>query len=313
MSTVDLTRIAGNIQALNALNSLQYVNTQLSIRQTRLSTGKRINESADDPAGLSIATTFQIRSEGLRTAVKVIGDAKNLLSISETNLRKIQELLIQMRNKGLEAQSGTIGPAERQAIQDTLRAFRDEIDQIATQAKWNNNYLLVSSTSGSVGTTDVQSFLTGPDVDSTGNAQLMRFSFTQILTGPPQYIGLNQGFYATSGSVASVNGLGLDNSAIDLTSSDATRAYTLSSIENALTIVKQGISQVGAASARLTFKEDALSAQYAQTEAAYNRIINANMAEEQVEASKLLILQQTATAMLAQANSAPQFILQLFK
>ena len=312
MATVDLTRIAGNISALNALNSLHYINTRLSVHQTRLATGKRINESADDPAGLSIATTFQVRSEGLKTALKVIGDAKNLLSIAEVNLRKIQELLISMRNKALEAQSGTIGPQERQAIQDTLRAYRDEIDQIAQQAKWNNNPLLVNATSGSTGTTSMLQFLTGPDVVN-GQAQMMTFRFTQILTGPPQYIGLDQGFYASSGSVATVDGLGLDNNALDLTTSETTRAYAVQAIEYALTIVKQGISQVGAASARLTFKEDALAAQYTQTEAAFNRIINANMAEEQVEYSKFLILQQTATAMLAQANQAPQFILNLFK
>lgn len=52
---------------------------------------------------------------------------------------------------------------------------------------------------------------------------------------------------------------------------------------------------------------------HSNVEAAYNRIMNADMAEEQVEASKLLILQQTSSAMLAQANSAPQFLLSLFR
>ncbi len=312
MATVDLTRIAGNIQALNALNSLQYINTRLSIHQTRLSTGKRINESSDDPAGLSIATTFRIRSEGLSTALKVIGDAKNLLSISETNLQKIQELLIQMRNKGMEAQSGTIGPNERQAIQDTLRAYRDEINQIAQQALWNNNFLLVGS-SGSSGPTSPLNFLVGPDIDSSGQATMMPFQFTAGSATGAGMINDNQGFFASSGSVANANGLGLDNFALDLITSEASRAYAVTSIDSALNIVKQGISQVGATSSRLTFKEEALTAQYTQTEAAYNRIINADMAREQVEASKFMILQQTSVAMLAQANQAPQFILQLFQ
>ena len=71
--------------------------------------------------------------------------------------------------------------------------------------------------------------------------------------------------------------------------------------------------KVGAFKARLTFKEDSLTVQYINTEAAYNRIMNANMAQEQVEASKFVILQQTATAMVAQANVAPQFLLTLFR
>ena len=71
--------------------------------------------------------------------------------------------------------------------------------------------------------------------------------------------------------------------------------------------------KVGAFRARLTFKEDSLTVQYINTEAAYNRIMNANMAQEQVEASKFAILQQMATAMMAHANVAPQFLLTLFR
>jgi len=99
-----------------------------------------------------------------------------------------------------------------------------------------------------------------------------------------------------------------------LTITDRTTAGTArAAIDSALTIVKQGISQVGAFSARMTFKEEALTVSHANTEAAYNRIMNATMAEEQVEASQLGLLQQTATAMLAQANAAPQYLLQLFR
>ena len=94
MATVDLTRIAGNIGALNALNSLTNINKELSIHQTRLSTGKSINEAADDPAGLSMATTFDIRRAGLKTVLNAIGDAKNLLSTAEGGLRKIQDILV---------------------------------------------------------------------------------------------------------------------------------------------------------------------------------------------------------------------------
>ena len=63
MAGVDLTRIAGNIQALNSLNSLNNINNRLATHQLRLATGKRINEASDDPAGMSIATTFDIRRQ----------------------------------------------------------------------------------------------------------------------------------------------------------------------------------------------------------------------------------------------------------
>ena len=84
-------------------------------------------------------------------------------------------------------------------------------------------------------------------------------------------------------------------------------------VNAALNIVSNEMTKIGSLTSRLTFKEDQITAAQINTEAAYNRIISANMAEEQVNASKYQILQQTATAMLAQANAAPQFLLSLFR
>ncbi len=84
-------------------------------------------------------------------------------------------------------------------------------------------------------------------------------------------------------------------------------------IEGNLDKVSVEMSKLGSLTGRLSFKEDQISAAQINTEAAYNRVMNANMAEEQVNASKYQILQQTATAMLAQANAAPQFLLSLFR
>lgn len=315
MATVDVTRIAGNIGALNALNSLQYINNQLAVHQTRLATGKRINEAADDPAGLHLATTFDVRRQGLSTALGAIGDAKNLLSTAEGGLTKIQDILVKMRNKAMEAEGDTIGSAERTAIQTQLRAYRDEIDDIVAQTQWNGTALLNgNTTAGSAAATTALNFLT----DATGNTS--SFEFKAGDSAGAGTIQLNQSFAsgsagATQGQYAGasgVTGLALSDANLTLSSSsDRTQAYT--AIDNALNVVKQGISQVGSFTARLSFKEEALTVQQTNTESAYNRIMNANMAEEQVNASKFMILQQTATAMLSQANMAPQFLLSLFR
>lgn len=293
MANVDITRVAGNIGALNALYSLQNINNQLSLHQTRLATGKRINEASDDPAGMSIATTFDVRRQGLQTALGGIGSAKNLMSTMEGGLKKVQDILVKMRNKAMEAKGDTIGSNERDAILAQLKAFRDEIDDIVKETKWNDTSLL--SGAGGSGSTSALTFLTG--AEATGGTS--QFSFTS-----------NQGFQANAASGAT--GLGLQDASI--TVNNTTNAgTTMTNIESALTIVKAGISSVGSFTARLNFKEEALTVQYTNTESAYNRIMNANMAQEQVEASKFLILQQTATAMLAQANVAPQFLLSLFR
>lgn len=281
MPNVDVTRVAGNIGALNALNSLTYINNQLAVHQTRLATGRRLNESADDPAGFNLATTFDVRRQSLKTVLNAIGDAKNVLATAEGGLRKIQDILVKMQNKALEARGDTIGAAQRDAIQAQLAAYVEEIDDIVAQTQWNGVGLI-----GGSGSVASLGFLTGPDGSRTE--------------------------WSTSGYTAA--DLGVD--ALDVTGASGSASNisaALSAIEAAINLVKEGIADTGAFGARLSFKEEALTVQYTNTEAAFNRIMNANMAEEQVEASKYLILQQTATAMLAQANMAPQFLLSLFR
>ena len=93
MPSLDVTRVAGNIGALNALNSLSFINKKLAIHQTRLATGKRLNEAWEDPAAFNIASTFDVRRQGLKTALNAIGDAKNLMSTMEGGMKKIQDIL----------------------------------------------------------------------------------------------------------------------------------------------------------------------------------------------------------------------------
>ncbi|HBY02347.1 MAG TPA: flagellin protein, partial [Rikenellaceae bacterium] len=102
------------------------------------------------------------------------------------------------------------------------------------------------------------------------------------------------------------------NGTVAVSNADDFAAY-MKKIDDAMVLVNSQLSKIGSLTGSLTFKEDQVSSSQINIEASYNRIMNANMAEEQVNASKLTILQQTSTAMLAQANAAPQFLLSLFK
>ena len=217
--------------------------------------------------------------------------SKNLLSTAAGGLQKIQDILVTMKNKALQGKSDTIGSSERTAIASQLNAYSKEIDAIVDQTQWNGTSLLGASGSAG-GVTSALSFLTSDNA----SAATTSFSFAST-----------QGFGAYGTGTA---GLGL-NAAYDAASVYSGTALT--NISAAIDKVKSGITDVGSFSARLSFKEDAMTVQYTNTEAAYNRIMNANMAEEQVNASKLQFLQQTATAELAQANTAPQFLLSLFR
>lgn len=276
MAQSDLTRIASNIAGLNALNALKDINTKLGIHQLRLSTGKRINQAADDPAGLTIGVKFNYRVRGLGVAIDNIGDAKNLLAVAEGGLSKISDILLTIRDKTVQAANDALSDEERNAIEGQINQLLTEIDTIAKETKWNDQDLL----SGTGGFT----FQTGAEKD-----QATRFDVVS----------------------ANLTALGLGTS-VDFVSYTAANAY-LASVDAAIKTVSEGMTTIGALVSRLTSKEENLTIAKTNIEAAYSRIMNADMAAEQLEAMKLSILQQTATAMLAQANVAPQAVLSLFR
>ena len=142
MASADVARINTNIGALNSLNAMRNVNRNLALHQSRLATGKRINEAADDPAGLTLATKLDVRSQSLQRAVDNIGDSKNLLSVAEGGLKKVNEILGKMRIKAEQAASETLGATERNAIATDLGQYAREIDDIVAQTTWNGQALL---------------------------------------------------------------------------------------------------------------------------------------------------------------------------
>jgi flagellin len=417
MANVDVTRIASNIGALNSLWALQTVNKQLGVAQTRLSTGKRINSASDDPAGLTIATKLNSRSEGLKVALGNIGDAKNLLSVAEAGVGRITDIIVQMKNKASQGASDTMGSNERVAIQAQLDAYAQQIDDIVAQTAWNGNKLIdgtyftsvlsfqtgadaadvtnvnglanLAATTGSGGlalavktteatasigsqaTTVLASVNTQQAVAlNTNLSQLGSGTYTvrvtvnaatgtddkvELLDSSGNVLNIAQTVADGSGTVANsvmadldaggaVNfGNGLVATFANLTAAGTVTAtvnysaagtYTvkaggatgnvlgnsaanyralMTTLEGKLDTVNGIMAKIGAFTGRLEFKEDQVMAAQINVEASYNRIMNANMAEEQVNSSKFQILQQTAIAMLAQANQAPASLLSLFR
>jgi len=438
MANVDVTRIASNIGALNSLWALQTVNKQLGVAQTRLSTGKRINSAADDPAGLTIATKLNSRSEGLKVALSNIGDAKNLLAVAEAGVSRITDILVQMKNKASQGASDTMGSTERAAIQQQLNAYAQQIDDIVSQTNWNGNKLidgsklnttlsfqtgadsedktdmsglinlsatgagsLLLATKSTVGTaadvtTGAGAAGTASAVGAVSNSLLSElesgdyvirvtraattttaaetiqlFAATDTTFANPLSIASDPAMIATgNGAIYSElkvdlsagpttvdfgNGLsfafaddneitGVSYSNVTYTQEGSQEVYTVLSngatagpnaiddgvladnegdaqdfrdlmayLEIKLDVVNEQMAKIGAFTGRLEFKEDQVMAAQINVEASYNRIMNANMAEEQVNSSKFQILQQTAIAMLAQANAAPASLLSLFQ
>lgn len=279
MANADLSRINTNIAALNALNALREVNAKLSLHQLRLATGRRINSAGDDPAGMTFAKKLDSRARGLAVARDNIGDVQNLLSVAEGGIQQISEILVTMKEKILQAANDTIGTDERAAIESQLDDLAAEIDQIVEQTTWGGVVLLD-------GTYKNKQFQVGEQASDT-----LSFSITQDHRA---------------------SALKVADSDLDVSTSSAASA-ALAKVNTAINTVNSSLQQIGSASSRMMIKEANISVAINNVVAAYSRIYNADMAMEQVEATKYLVLQQTATAMLAQANLSPQSILTLIR
>lgn len=405
MAGVDFTRIASNIAALQALNSLKRINTKLGVAQLRLATGKRINSAADDAAGMTIATKFDYKVRGLGQALSNIADAQNLISVAEGHLTNISDILAVMKTKAEQAANDTLGTEGREAVLAELQELNIQINNEVAQAQWGKTQLLdVGSLHFQIGagtsTSDELEFdmLGGSDASGFTSVDLGVLASTEavgnwaVVSGDASYttevlattatVGnpeLGAGSYqlyvesqgsgataaltirledvstgelvtigadATSisvevgpGGTVSVDlgvGLEFDVGGVELATTveggfeEATYSFVYAEsgntvgsqddsqvfmdlIDIASSQVSKALGYIGATVNRLQYQETSLGVAKVNTEASYNRIMNADMAYEQVEATKWAILQQTAIAMLAQANMVPQSILGLFR
>jgi len=281
MAIGDATRVNTNIAAYNALAALKNVNWELEKRQLRLATGKRINEVSDDPAGYVISKRLYARVRGLNAALDNVGTTKNVLSIAEGGLLNIHNILVQMKEKLTQSANDTMGSAERNAIRSEIMQFIEEINDIVEETQFNQVTLLDGTFTG-------KTFQTGE-----GTTDILEFDLTENHTA---------------------TGLGIQSSEVANRVFTATGSrYALGKINSAIESVSDSLQTVGAIVSRLSVKEATLRIGITNTEAAKSRILDADLAAEQLESTRLQILQQTATAQLAQANVAPQNVLALFQ
>ena len=272
-------RINTNIGAMNALSALNSINQDLGVRQLRLATGKRINQGGDDPSGYVISKKMEGRIRALSAAVDNVGDAQSVLGVAEGAYLKVADILTQIKDKQVRATNGAMGADELDAIASEINQLMTEIDDISDNTKFNGTALLKKTASSA---TYDKAFQVGE-----GSSEVLSVTFSSI-TGAAALLSVS------AGSVTSSN-------------------ITTLSVDNALKTVSTEIGTIGAKQNRLLVKEANLNTAITNTEAAKSRILDADIAKEQISAVKLQILQQTATAQLAQANQSPQVFLSLLR
>ena len=265
-----------NASALNAQNVLKTNSRDMTAVMQQLSTGSRINSAKDDAAGLGIGQTMTSQIRGLNQAVRNANDGINMLQTAEGAMVEQTNMLQRMRELAVQSSNATNSSDQRQYLQNEFTELRSQIGSIANQTLWNDKQVLKQS--GATLSFQV-GFSSGQTIDiklSSMTASVLNVSSASITT-------------ATSASTA------------------------LNTIDLALTKVNSTRSTIGATINRLTYAADNLSNTSANLSASRSSIMDTDYATASSQLSKNQIIQQAATAMLAQANQQPQSVLSLLK
>ena len=278
MSTV----INTNIKALVATGELAKNGRTMAKTMESLSTGSRINKASDDAAGLSIRENMTAQIRGLNAAVRNANDAISMLQTADGALNEVADMLQRMRELGTLAQNDTYSTAQRVAMNDEFTQLQGEIDRIADNTQWNSMNLL-DGTGG-----------------NWGGGSLFTFQ-----------VGANAG-QTISVAIAGMGIASLGISAVSVGTVTAAR-LAVTALDDAISVLNSRRSVLGSVINRLTHAVDNLTNVSQNATESRSRVTDTDYATATSELARTQIIQQAATAILAQANQQPQMVLSLLK
>src|SRR5438270_2751689 len=285
--------ILTNISAMDTHRNLLASSDAVATAMQRLSSGLRINNASDDAAGYAVSQGLTSQVNGLDQAHRNVGDAISMVQTAQRSLNNVQSMLQRVRELAVQYSNGDLSSTNKAAIQTEVDQLTNEIDRQRGAVQFNNNKLLNGAAgSSSNGQVTFQVGANGNDVLST--------TF-QDIEGAKGIDSTVSGFCWSN-----VNGgtTGVSH-VFDLSSGQ------ISQIDNAITNVSTLAATLGAVQNRLQYTADAISATEENLSASNSRIKDVDMASEMTRMTQEQILQQAGTAMLAQANAAPQMVLKL--
>lgn len=267
-----------NIMSLAAQRNLSRNTAGLQTAIERLSSGLRVNSAKDDAAGLAIATRIDAQVRGLNVAVRNAGDAISLAQTAEGGLAEITNMLQRMRELAVQSANSTNSTSDRANLDAEYQALNAEITRQVDATKFNGLAVI----GGDAGDQDFQ---VGANSGDT-------------ITVTTVDVNANASMILVAGS--------------DIT--DVTEADTaLGEIDAAMDVVTSNRALYGATQNRFQSVINNLSVAAENQAAARSRIMDADFAMETANLTRLQILQQAGTAMVAQANAVPQSVLSLLQ
>lgn len=272
-------RIATNVQAINAQKNLYHTGNEIASSMARMASGFRINKSSDDAAGLAISENLKAQIRGFRQANRNANDGISMVQVAEGGLSEVGNMLVRLRELSIQAASDTIGQRERGMVDIEYQQMKEEIERVAQTTVFNGTSLL----NGQGGVLDFQ-------IGNYNDPLNDRISFN------------------ASDKDCGLQAMGI--SEISAASKEQAQD-SLTFIDEALNYVSGMRADLGAIQGRLQTTSSILMTSDENFSAANSRIRDADIAAESTNLSKNNILQQAATAVLAQANQSQGLALKL--
>jgi flagellin len=266
-----------NTSSLMAQSNLGKTSADLAKSISRMSSGLRVETAADDAAGLAISEDFKASIRSLNQAKRNANDGVSLIQTADGSLKEVSGLLSRMRELSVQSRNGTVNTSQRGYLNDEFDTLRSEIDRIVNTTEFNGVSLLDGDQAAGL------SFQIG--INTTTDDRL-----------------------TISIATSSASALGIGASTI---SSTAGADAAITALDTAIQGISTRRAGLGAMQNRLATTMSNIETYSTNLSAANSRIVDVDVAEESANLTKNQILMQAGTAMLAQANQAPQSALQL--
>ena len=275
-----MTTIYTNVTSLRAQEALMINSRGLYEAMNQLSTGKRINSAADDAAGIAIVSVMKGQVRSLNQEIRNANDGISLLQTADGSTGQITQMLQRMRELVTQGLNGTYSSNDIANMGTEVVGLQTEISRIAADTSWNGMTLLNGDFSASAAT---------PKTVQVADGQTITLVIDDLRPDT----------------------LNIDASKIDFSKGVSTDMIDL--IDTAIATVSTARGRIGSTINRLNYTVDNLTSASTNFSASISRIEDADYSKATSDLAKHQIIQQAATAMLAQANQQPQLVLSLLK
>ena len=314
-----------NVTALYSQNAMKTNARSMNSVMEQLSTGSRVNSAKDDAAGLAIGQNMTSQVRGLNQAVRNLNDGVNMMQTAEGAMVEQSNMLQRMRELAVQSMNGTYSDVQRGYLDKEFQALSVQIGKIATDTKWNDQTLLDASQrqdGSTAGTFKYQAGMASGQTVIVSIAAMTNDGLNLIATstfGIKSQTLLSAAVTISAATNLSAAVMGSAAVYVSITyntpaiGTEPMASATLAMVSSALEKINSQRAELGAAINRMQYAGDNLTNVSSNTAQSRSSIMDTDYALASTQLAKNQIIQQAATAMLAQANQQPQSVMALLK